>query len=289
MYKGRQVLIKKRLLIPAQGTLRGVPRGRGRSGAGRGAPVDGPITLRNDLATDLAPDVDRWERELSCGEAIRRSTSGARSNKRPPMSMIGFPLLLIPLAICNIIIFLMPGVGFDAPVATVAAVVRHRSGRSTSATCWSGARRAAAAARGDQGAAGRGAKYVTDHLLSLLVFGGAVGRIRAAAAVRQLDRVPAGGAGAGGFPRRHRAAQPRRPRKAAPSEPNRSRAGAPQPAAAGAPPFRPRRRRRKPSCSIAGAGPRLAAGRHGGVAADHIAGPAAGSMRPIRRPTSLAR
>jgi hypothetical protein len=33
--------------------------------------------------------------------------------------MIGFPLLLIPLAICNIIIFLMPGVGFDAPVVTL--------------------------------------------------------------------------------------------------------------------------------------------------------------------------
>ena len=29
------------------------------------------------------------------------------------MSMIGFPLLLIPLAICNIIVFLMPGVSFD--------------------------------------------------------------------------------------------------------------------------------------------------------------------------------
>jgi hypothetical protein len=32
------------------------------------------------------------------------------------MSMIGFPLLLIPLAIYNIIVFLMPGVSFVDPV-----------------------------------------------------------------------------------------------------------------------------------------------------------------------------
>ena len=29
------------------------------------------------------------------------------------MSMIGFPLLLIPLAIYNMIVFLMPGVAFS--------------------------------------------------------------------------------------------------------------------------------------------------------------------------------
>ena len=32
------------------------------------------------------------------------------------MSMVGFPLLLIPLAIYNIIVFLMPGVSLAEPV-----------------------------------------------------------------------------------------------------------------------------------------------------------------------------
>jgi len=89
------------------------------------------------------------------------------------MSIIGFPLLLIPLAVCNIVIFMMPGVAFDAPLATV---------RLLSGTKWS-------LTIGDLlvslGAlllllevikAGRpGAKYVTDHLLSLLVFAAAIG------------------------------------------------------------------------------------------------------------------
>ena len=35
------------------------------------------------------------------------------------MSMIGFPLLLIPLAIYNIFVFLMPGVAFTSPIVTV--------------------------------------------------------------------------------------------------------------------------------------------------------------------------
>ncbi|WP_213067394.1 hypothetical protein, partial [Acinetobacter baumannii] len=38
--------------------------------------------------------------------------------KAPPM-MIGFPLLLIPLAIVNILVFLMPGVSFTDPIFTV--------------------------------------------------------------------------------------------------------------------------------------------------------------------------
>jgi hypothetical protein len=83
------------------------------------------------------------------------------------MSIIGFPLLLIPLAVCNIIVFLMPGVAFDAPVARLPL---------PSGTVWpitisdllvglgivflllevlKGAR--------------PGGKYVTDHLLSLSV------------------------------------------------------------------------------------------------------------------------
>lgn len=85
--------------------------------------------------------------------------------------MVGFPLLLIPLAICNIIVFLMPGVAFDATLLTV--------------PLWSGA--VWKISLGDvllalgiflllleivRGAR-PGGKYVTDHLLALLVFGGA--------------------------------------------------------------------------------------------------------------------
>jgi hypothetical protein len=85
--------------------------------------------------------------------------------------MIGFPLLLIPLAICNIIVFLMPGVAFDAPVFTFPMW----SGNSWTLTL------------GDlllsggmllllmeiSKSARPGGKYVTDHLLALLVFAGA--------------------------------------------------------------------------------------------------------------------
>ena len=87
------------------------------------------------------------------------------------MSMIGFPLLLIPLAICNIIIFLMPGVlltdaGFRVDVGV---------GRRLAGDAW---RRAACTRyrpllfeviKGSR----PGGKYFTDHLLSLVVFAGA--------------------------------------------------------------------------------------------------------------------
>jgi hypothetical protein len=85
------------------------------------------------------------------------------------MSMVGFPLLLIPLAIYNIIVFLMPGVGFTEPLVRLPLV---------SGEVW-------AVSLGDMLVtlsvlllllevikAARG-KYLTDHLLSLLVFGGA--------------------------------------------------------------------------------------------------------------------
>ena len=84
---------------------------------------------------------------------------------------IGFPLLLIPLAICNIIVFLMPGVSFSTPLVTIPLM----SGAEWPVTLSDGllafgilllllevmkARRP-------------GAKYFTDHFLSLIVFGGA--------------------------------------------------------------------------------------------------------------------
>jgi hypothetical protein len=42
-----------------------------------------------------------------------------RFEKALPMSMVGFPLLLIPLAIYNIIVFLMPGLSFAEPLVTL--------------------------------------------------------------------------------------------------------------------------------------------------------------------------
>jgi hypothetical protein len=91
--------------------------------------------------------------------------------KASPMSMVGFPLLLIPLAIYNIIAFLMPGVTLAEPLLTLSLM----SGAEWPVTLSDillalgllllqleivkGAR--------------PGAKYLTDHLLSLVVFGGA--------------------------------------------------------------------------------------------------------------------
>ena len=88
------------------------------------------------------------------------------------MSIIGFPLLLIPLAVCNIVIFMMPGVAFDAPLATARAVVRHRVVADDRRLLVS---LGALLLLLEVIKAGRpGAKYVTDHLLSLLVFAAAI-------------------------------------------------------------------------------------------------------------------
>jgi hypothetical protein len=91
--------------------------------------------------------------------------------KASPMSMVGFPLLLIPLAICNIIVFLMPGLSFAAPLFTLPLM---------SGVGWAVTLSDLLLALGIlmllleviKGAR-PGAKYVMDHLLSLVVFGGA--------------------------------------------------------------------------------------------------------------------
>jgi hypothetical protein len=91
--------------------------------------------------------------------------------KASPMSMVGFPLLLIPLTIYNIIVFLMPGVTLAEPLLTLTLM----SGAQWPVTLsdillalgilllllevMKGAR--------------PGGKYLTDHLLSLIVFGAA--------------------------------------------------------------------------------------------------------------------
>jgi hypothetical protein len=85
--------------------------------------------------------------------------------------MVGFPLLLIPLAIYNIIVFLMPDVSFTDPLVkltlmsgvewavTLSDVLLTLAILLLLAEVIKGAR--------------PGAKYLTDHLLSLMVFGAA--------------------------------------------------------------------------------------------------------------------
>ena len=109
------------------------------------------------------------------------------------MAMIGFPLLLIPLAICNILLFLMPGVPFAEPLVTLKVM---------SGTVWAVTLSDALLALGivlllfEVIKSGRpGGKYFTDHALALLVF---------AAAVWNLDVCPAGVADAGRFCIGHR-------------------------------------------------------------------------------------
>ena len=95
--------------------------------------------------------------------------------------MVGFPLLLIPLAIYNIIVFLMPSVSFADPLVTLALM---------SGAEWTVTLSDVLLALGIlmlmfeviKGAR-PGAKYLTDHLLSMIVFGGA-----AAEKLRRIDR-----------------------------------------------------------------------------------------------------
>ena len=85
--------------------------------------------------------------------------------------MVGFPLLLIPLAIYNIIVFLMPDVSFTDPLVKLTLM----SGAEWAVTL-SDVLLALAIllllAEVIKGAR-PGAKYLTDHLLSLIVFGAA--------------------------------------------------------------------------------------------------------------------
>ena len=86
--------------------------------------------------------------------------------------MVGFPLLLIPLAIYNIVVWLMPGVSLTDPLLRLPLV---------SGAEWPITLSDILLALGlllllleIVKAARPGSKYLTDHLLSLIVFGGAV-------------------------------------------------------------------------------------------------------------------
>jgi hypothetical protein len=87
------------------------------------------------------------------------------------MSMFGFPLLLIPLAVVNIIAFLMPGVSLSAPIYTAPLMSGVSWTITFSDTLVAFGMlllffEAAKTVRPN-------GKYLTDHLLSFLVFGGA--------------------------------------------------------------------------------------------------------------------
>ncbi|MGB8399511.1 hypothetical protein [Bradyrhizobium sp.] len=85
--------------------------------------------------------------------------------------MIGFPLLLIPLAVYNIIVFLMPGVSFADPLLKLTLV----SGAEWQVTLSDVLLTLGILLLLSEVIRGArpGAKYLTDHLLSLIVFGGA--------------------------------------------------------------------------------------------------------------------
>jgi hypothetical protein len=87
------------------------------------------------------------------------------------MSMFGFPLLLIPLAVVNIIAFLMPTVSLSAPIYTVPLTsgVSWTITFSDALIAFSMLLMLFEAAKTVRPSA----KYLTDHLLSFIVFGGA--------------------------------------------------------------------------------------------------------------------
>jgi hypothetical protein len=101
------------------------------------------------------------------------ATNGSGSllpEKASPMS-VGFPLLLIPVAIYNIIVFLMPGVSLAEPVVRLTLL----SGAEWPLTLSDMLLALAILLLLLEVIKGArpGAKYLTDHLLSLIVFGGA--------------------------------------------------------------------------------------------------------------------
>src|SRR5690348_4169877 len=85
--------------------------------------------------------------------------------------MVGFPLLLIPLAVYNIIVFLMPTVSLSEPVLRLTLMSGTEWGVSLGdmLLAFAALMLLFEVIKG----ARPGAKYLTDHLLSLIVFGAA--------------------------------------------------------------------------------------------------------------------
>src|SRR5258708_39799488 len=87
------------------------------------------------------------------------------------MTMVVFPLLLIPLAIYNIVVFLMPGVSLAEPLAKL-TLMSGAEWPLTLSDMLLGLGILLLLFEVIKGAR-PGAKYLTDHLLSLIVFGAA--------------------------------------------------------------------------------------------------------------------
>src|SRR5258705_11081323 len=85
--------------------------------------------------------------------------------------MVGFPLLLIPLAIYNIIVFLMPGVSFADTIVKL-ALMSGAEWQVTLSDVLLALGMLLLLSEVIKGAR-PGAKFLTDHLLSLIVFGAA--------------------------------------------------------------------------------------------------------------------
>ena len=85
--------------------------------------------------------------------------------------MVGFPLLLIPLAVYNIIVFLMPGVSFADPLIKL-TLMSGAEWQVTLSDILLALGMVLLLLEVIKGAR-PGAKYLTDHLLSLIVFGAA--------------------------------------------------------------------------------------------------------------------
>lgn len=85
--------------------------------------------------------------------------------------MVGFPLLLVPLAVYNIIAFLMPGVSFTDPLISL-TLLSGEQWQITLSDMLLAAGVLLLLLEVIKGAR-PGAKYLTDHLLSLIVFGAA--------------------------------------------------------------------------------------------------------------------
>ena len=85
--------------------------------------------------------------------------------------MVGFPLLLIPLAVYNIIVFLMPTVSLSEPVLrlTLMSGAEWPIALGDILLAFAALMLLCEVIKG----ARPGAKYLTDHLLSLIVFGAA--------------------------------------------------------------------------------------------------------------------
>src|SRR5215475_231792 len=86
--------------------------------------------------------------------------------------MVRFPLLLIPLAIYNIVVWLMPSVSFTEPLQTKVPLVSGTEWAFTPGDILLALSVVLLLLEVMKGAR-PGAKFLTDHLLSLIVFGAA--------------------------------------------------------------------------------------------------------------------